>query len=348
MIFGHTTMMKLRILLFFILGAIAQAHAGAALLLEEPFGKFGYMNPTGHAAVYLTRICAASPTLLRRCEAGEAGVVISRYHRIAGYDWIAIPLVPYLYAVDDLQKIPKAVDADAVRSLRDAYRQSHLLALAPNDPSGQMPPGEWVQLIGSAYDRKIYGFEVETSEQQDDALIREFNRRRNKSHFNFLFHNCADFAGRVLNSYYPGSVHRSYIADAGMMAPKQVAKSLVSYSKRHPELELTRFVIPQVPGSIHRSDSVDGVIESIVKTKKVSLPLAVLHPVIAGGLAVAYLTEGRFNPKRNATVFDIGQVVQPQTPNESTRPELAHPDSDGLPSPAAARISLHAAQAKPQ
>ena len=64
-------MMRLRVLLFFILGAIAQAHAGAALLLEEPFGKFGYMNPTGHAAIYLTRVCAASLTRLRRCETGK-------------------------------------------------------------------------------------------------------------------------------------------------------------------------------------------------------------------------------------------------------------------------------------
>jgi hypothetical protein len=341
-------MMKLRILFAFILGAIVQAHAGAALLLEEPFGKFGYMNPTGHAAVYLTRVCAASPTLLRRCETGEAGVVISRYHRIAGYDWIAIPLLPYLYAVDDLQKVPQVVDAEAVKDLRDAYRRSHLLALAPNGPSGEIPPGEWIQLIGAAYDRKIYGFEIETSEQQDDALIQEFNRRRNKSHFNLLFHNCADFAGSVLNRYYPGSVHRSYIADAGMLAPKQVAKSLVSYSKRHPEVELTRFVIPQVKGSIHRSDHIDGVAESFLKTKKFSVPLAVLHPVIAGGLAAAYLTDGRFNPKRNAPELDITQVIKPQTTGGGPRTELPHSEPDRPPSLPAALVPLPAAQAESQ
>lgn len=341
-------MMKLRILFAFILGAIVQAHAGAALLLEEPFGKFGYMNPTGHAAVYLTRICAASPTVLRRCEQGEAGAVISRYHRIAGYDWIAIPLLPYLYAVDELQKVPQVVDADAVRSIRDSYRRSHLLAIAPNGPSGQTPPGEWTQLIGSAYDRKIYGFEIETSEQQDDALIQEFNQRRNKSHFNLLFHNCADFAGSVLNRYYPGSVHRSYIADAGLLAPKQVAKSLVSYSKHHPEVELTRFVIPQVKGSIHRSDPIDGVIESIIKTKKISVPLAVLHPVIAGGLAAAYLTSGRFNPKRNASELDITQVIKPQTTGGGPRTELLRSEPDRLPSLPATLVPLPAAQAESQ
>ncbi len=30
--------------------------------------------------------------------------MISRYFKIAGYDWIAIPLIPYLYAVDNVQR----------------------------------------------------------------------------------------------------------------------------------------------------------------------------------------------------------------------------------------------------
>ena len=175
-------------------------------------------------------------------------------------------------------------------------------------------------------------------------MIDAFNRQRNKSHFNLLFHNCANFAGEVLNRYYPGSVHRNFIADAGIMSPKQVAKSLVSYSKRHPQLELTRFVIPQVPGSIPRSDSIDGVIESFIRTKKFSLPLAVLHPVIAGGLAVAYLTEGRFNPKRNATVFNVAQAVQP--PNAGRKPAAGaasfQPDACQVTSAARTPVSVSA------
>lgn len=75
------------------------ASAGkVALLLEEPYGHFGSMNPTGHAAIYLTDVCAETPVSLRRCYPGETGVVISRYHQVDGYDWIAMPLLPYLYA----------------------------------------------------------------------------------------------------------------------------------------------------------------------------------------------------------------------------------------------------------
>src|SRR5579864_1881982 len=81
------------------------ARADMALLLEEPFGTFGGMTPTGHAAIYLSRVCADTPLTLRRCAKGEPGVVISRYHRVAGYDWIATPVVPYFYAVDRIEQV---------------------------------------------------------------------------------------------------------------------------------------------------------------------------------------------------------------------------------------------------
>jgi len=105
------------------------------VFLEEPFGLFGHMNPTGHAAVYLSRVCAASPTVLRPCEPGESGVVISRYHRVGGYDWIAIPLIPYLYAVDEPQQAPLYVNAEMVAALRDhcrvTVRATYATAAAP-------------------------------------------------------------------------------------------------------------------------------------------------------------------------------------------------------------------------
>ncbi len=108
------------------------------------------MNPTGHAAVYFNHICADSPTSLRPCHDGEYGVVISRYHKIDGYDWLAIPLVPYLYAVDSLNDVPQTVDKEQVEALRDAYRKQHLLDLAPNNRHGRSPKGEWTELVGSS------------------------------------------------------------------------------------------------------------------------------------------------------------------------------------------------------
>src|ERR1700691_507622 len=206
-----------------------RTHASTALLMEEPYGAFGAVNPTGHAAVYLNHVCADSPTVLRLCHDGEYGVVISRYHKIDGYDWIAVPLVPYLYAVDSPSDIPLTVDKEQVAALRETYRKQHLLDLAPDNRHGEPPKGEWTELVGSSFDRTIHGFQVDSTPQQDRRFIDTFNDRRNVGHFNLLFHNCADFSRVVLDIYLPHAIHRNFIADVGLMTPKHVARSLVSY-----------------------------------------------------------------------------------------------------------------------
>lgn len=317
----------------FCVAAFAKAHADAALLLEEPFGNFGGMNPTGHAAVYLTRVCAASPAKLRRCEPGEDGVVISRYHKIAGYDWLAVPLVPYLYAVATPAEIPESAGAELVAELRDAYRRAYLRDIAPDDSNGRAPGGEWTQLIGSSYDRKIYGFRIRTSAEQDDALIEEFNNRANKARFNILFSNCADFARSVLNFYNPHSIHRSFFADAGITTPKQTAKSLVQYSRRHPELALSSFEITQVAGSIHRSHRADGVLEAFLRSKKYIVPVAILHPIVVGGLGISYLATGRFNPSKNAALFDLARATESSADSEGATEDAAVQVSFRQPTP---------------
>ena len=281
------------------------AYGSVALLMEEPYGEFGAFNPTGHAAVYLNHVCAASPTELRPCHDGEYGVVISRYHKIDKLDWIAMPLLAYLYAANDVSQIPMTVDKAKVAEQRDAYRREHLEELAPDNKRGRAPDGEWTQLVGASYDRTIHGFEVVSTQEEDERFIALFNDRRNVGHFNLFFHNCADFSRVVLDIYLPHAIHRNFIADAGLMTPKQVAKSLVKYGKKHPDVEMSAFVIPQVPGSVARSHPVDGVAESLIKSKRYLLPLAVLAPELTGGVVVAYLVQGRMALPKNATMFEI-------------------------------------------
>ncbi len=275
-----------------------RAQADAALLMEEPYGEFGRFNPTGHSAVYLNHVCAESPVKLRACRPDEYGVVISRYHRIDGFDWIAIPLVPYLYAVDQVREIPLKADAELESRLRDEYRRKQLLQIVPNisEKWGDIPNGDWIQLVGASYDRRIYGFQIKTTAQQDRHLIALFDKRRNLGRFNLFFHNCADFSRDLLNEYYPHAVHRNVLVDFGLTTPKQDARSLTKYAKKHPELPLSTFVVPQVPGSIPRSKPIDGVLESLVKSKKYAAPLVLLSPELVAGMVTMYLIDGRFQP----------------------------------------------------
>ena len=288
------------------------ARGSVALLMEEPYGEFGAFNPTGHAAVYLNHICAVTPTQLRRCNADELGVVISRYHKIHHEDWIAVPLVPYLYSVDSVKEVPASVTKAEVTRLRTVYWAAHLQALAPGKEDGTPPTGEWTQLVGSSFDRKIHGFQADTTQEEDDRLIAYFNDRRDVGHFNLFFHNCADFSRVVLDIYFPHAVHRNFIADFGLQTPKQIAKSLVKYGRRNPEIHMSAFTILQVPGELRRSHPVDGVAESLVKSKKYIIPLVILQPEFAGALAVSYLAMGRFTLPKDAPIFEVGDLAQRQ------------------------------------
>ena len=296
-----------------ILAAAALAHASATLLLEEPYGHMGFFTGTGHAAVYLSNICADDPRTLRPCAEGETGTVLSRYDGVNGYDWLAVPLIPYLYAVDRPEDIPLFADAKMVAFLRDSYRRKHFETIVPDNADGSSPGGNWYQLTGSSYDRTIYGFEIETTPEQDAALIRKLNESPNRSHFHLLSRNCADFAKDIINFYYPKTLHRSVISDAGITTPKQISKMLVKFNQHHPELAFSRLVIAQVPGSMPRSSNPKGVVESFLKSKKYIVPSAIASPIFAGCVFAVYVGTGagRFQPDRDAMVFNPGSDPEP-------------------------------------
>jgi hypothetical protein len=290
----------------------ATAHASATLLLEEPYGKLGFFTATGHAAVYLSDVCAETPIKLRPCGPDELGVVISRYNGVSGYDWLAIPLIPYLYAVDNPEDVPLYADPKLVNFLRDQYRRSHLEDVAPDTSNGSAPTGNWYELVGTSYDRTVYAFEVETTPAKDAALIAKFNSSVNHSHFRTVSRNCADFTKDVINFYYPKALHRSVVADVGIATPKQMAKTLIKYSSRHPQLGLSRYVIPQVPGTAARSAPVHGVVESFLKSKKYIVPSAFASPIFAGCVAAVYVGTGagRFDPSKQALVYNADRDLE--------------------------------------
>jgi hypothetical protein len=312
-----------------LVACTALAQASATLLLEEPYGTLGFFTATGHAAVYLSGVCAQTAIVLRKCAPGETGVVLSRYDGVGGYDWVAVPLIPYLYAVERPEDLPLFADAKMVSFLRDRYRRQYLQDIAPDAKDGQAPGGNWYELVGSSYDRTIYGFEIETTPEQDEVLIRKLNASPNESHFHLVSRNCADFAKDVLNTYFPRALHRSIVADVGMTTPKQMAKLLTRYSAHHPDLRFSRLVIAQVPGGMPRSTPVHGVVESFLKSKKYIVPSVVVSPIFAGVVAAAYVGTGagHFEPGRGAMVYVVGEDPQAPLGKEDRRAyqvELKH------------------------
>ena len=296
---------------FVLTGALcARGNAQAALLMENADGLSRTFDPTGHEAVYFARICAASPTRLRRCRPGEFGVVIARYKGIARYDWLAVPLVPYLYAVEDPAAVPARVNREIVDSLREQYHNAHLMSLGVDVPEGGRLRRGWNQLVGAAYERRIYAFQFETTAAQDDAFIAWMNDRPNLSHFNIVYRNCADFVSDVLDFYFPRAFKRHIAPDGGITTPRQVAFELVRYARAHPEMQLDVLKIPQVPGYRRPSRANASVSESLILTGDV-VPLALLNPFLAGAFVADALAWGRFPlPLKQAQVLEPDEITQ--------------------------------------
>jgi hypothetical protein len=330
--------------IFLCVATVHPVCAQAALLLEQPFGLFGRLNPTGHTAIYLEHVCADTPVHLRLCKPGENGVVISRYHDMGGYDWVAIPLIPYLYAVDDPAQVPAKVDKETVDRFRDHYKEAVLGAFGDSLPKGNAFHDGWVQLVGTAYDRRTYAFRFATTRAQDEALIAMVNAHSNKSHFNLEYQNCADFDRFILNSYFPDRFHRKFFPDAGMTTPKHVAYALERYARKHPdETQLTVVEIPQVPGYRHDSVNDRGVDESLIMDGYV-IPIAIVNPYIAGGMLVDFLINGRYKlvpknppevaPEKLDALTKQGKPNAPGATPKADSPEKSAPAASETPAAA--------------
>jgi hypothetical protein len=104
-------------------------------------------------------------------------------------------------------------------------------------------------------------------------------------------------------------VHRSIIGDLGVTTPKQLGRTFSKYSQKHPELQASKFVIPQVPGTIARSKRMKGVFEVMLTAKKYMWPIFLFHPYAAGTAVAVYVQHWHFNPGKDAPILNAKQEM---------------------------------------
>jgi len=295
------------------------ARAGIGLVVGEPFGSFGTMMPAGHAGIYLDHLCAETPTQLRPCLPGETGVVISRYHdlRATNVDWIAVPAPVFFYGVDDPANAPSFVTSSLEAELRETYRQHHLLSVVPNriNVNGvSVPPpyGDWEEGIGAAFDRRLFLYTLDTTPEQDAAILALLNSQPNRRRYTLRRANCADFAADLLSAVLPGVFHRAKLTDFDMTAPKTLARQLDVYGRAHPEIHFRVSEIPQIPGTLRRSRPLRGGAETFVKTKRYLATLIVIQPEAVLADWIVYETKGKWTPGLDATPL-AANSLQPLT-----------------------------------
>ncbi len=301
--------------------ASAHAHASITVLVGEPFGNFGTMMPVGHTTLYLDRACADGPLKLRMCRPGELpGVAIARYDHLGPYDWIATPIFDFLYGVSEAKSIPAYATPANIAALREQYRRQHLEAVFPDGTEHLKHSDEWVETIGAAYDRRLFGYQLATTPEQDQAIIDQLNAGPNRHAYALHDTNCADFVANFFNLDYPGLIARNRFIDFTLTTPKNIAHSITRYGQAHAEAALKVFEIDQLPGSQRRSRPVRGAAEMLLKQKRYAFTLAVIQPEAMPFLYAFYRKDGR---------WPVGQGAVPESPEafQQAQAEAATPQA---------------------
>jgi len=289
------------VLLLACLGG-SKAYGDVGVVLNESLDtSVARITGSGHTAVYFSRICPESPVKLRLCEPGEQGSVISNYITLGEdqpFEWNIVPLNVYVYGVENPRYRPMVGSQKIKHVLEARYREKYLSEYCASESCQTSHKAEWREMVGASLERSIYMFVVDTTVQQDLAVIEHFNAEANENHFNGMIRNCADFTRRIINTYFPNATEPDYINDFGMTSPKAIARSFTRYAHRHPDAGFRVLHFAQVPGTIKRSSECRAGTEQLVRSKKLLVPMLIFADHVLPFVAASYILTGRFNPQR--------------------------------------------------
>ena len=288
----------------------ATADIGLLLLESTGIGTARY-TAAGHAAVYLSNLCAETPIHLRHCRAEESGAVISTYGSFGEnrpYEWNVAPLRVFLYGSEEPSAMPLYGNDDVRRALRDRYRREYLSSVcSPNFCNSSSD--RWGDMAAATLTRDIYCFRLQTTPEQDEALLAYLNSDPNNGVYHALTRNCADFTRKLINRVFPGAAQPDYLNDFFMTSPKAIAKSFVHYGEKHPDLGLSVERYSQIAGTIRRSEDNRKGTEASFRVKKWFLPLLAIRSRELPFFMAAYLLTGRFDAEREYRKYPNQQAA---------------------------------------
>lgn len=287
--------------------------ADVSLFLHEAIGASGEETSAGHAAIYFSNLCSDGPLNLRLCRPGETGVVISAYPEWGTdkpYKWLALPLLTYLYGVDDGQDIPLYTNGKVRRLLRTTARRKYFKDIVAEPTDGSWPKGRWTEALGTVLNRDIYAMTLKTTPQEDAAFLEKFTQLPNVSNFSTMYRNCADFARETINLYFPHATHRDVLNDFTMTTPKALARSLTGYASKRPERLFNITKYSQLSGPIRRSLDNRNFSEHALFSKKYLIPQIILKQELLVVFSASYFLTGYFNPHQQYRKYANPEIAQ--------------------------------------
>jgi hypothetical protein len=258
-------------------GTIARADISALILDSE--GMADHITNGGHSVLVLSDICAETPTKLRLCTSDdqEKGVVINKMLNLSAekYNWIATPFGEFLYGESSKDSAPliankKIVDADIQKRYDDYYSQSI---------RNSTDKGRWTKSVGSLFLRTVYEYRLPGFYDDEVSIMNALNNGPNKSNYNVILKNCADFVSSILKPFLNTSIALS-VDGGGIHSPKAIAMNLTRLGIKEPDLHMQVIKYPQISGTFARSTSVMAPSENLYKNPLFAVPIGIFVPEI--------------------------------------------------------------------
>jgi hypothetical protein len=308
-----------------------RAYSDVGVVLNDSLDtSVARITGSGHTAVYLSRICPATPVKMRLCGPHEEGSVISNYTTLgedSPFEWNIVSLNTYLYGTQP-QERPLFSSGKIKGVLEERYREQVLQDYCVTHSCRTSDKAEWREMVSATSERTLYILAVSTTVAQDEALIEKFNSSANVNHFNGMTHNCADFTRDIVNTYFPHATHRNFLNDFGMTSPKGIARSFAHYANKHPESDYYVMHFAQLPGTIKRSSPTREGTEQLYRSKKLLTPMVIFASHELPFAVGSYIIDGRFNPQheyeQHATVRETQLRVETKLASDDDEISRAH------------------------
>ena len=246
------------------------AHADVGLIVENPTGPLGFFSDVGHASIWISRGCLDEEGEVGYCEHSQ-GIVLTSTSYWPNPGVAAIPAE--LFFLGSAAAHPDDIHATWDETLSAAYPK--------------VPEEYGRKYLGRVWRRETNVLVFSTSPDEDRRILETIQQERMEYHYNYLRHNCADYAELVLHMYLGDRLRVRRWLDLGLTTPRALQRALVHALGREPEGALTRYHFAGMKRHRWRQPP-RNICESAVLDPKYAAPLIFYQPVVYAGFGICY------------------------------------------------------------
>lgn len=246
------------------------AYGDVGLVVENPTGPLGFFSDVGHASVWISDGCLDGQGEIRYCEHSR-GIVLTSTSYWPNPGVAAIPAE--LFFLGSATGYPEDVNETWDEMLAGAY------------PKIRKQDGR--KYLGRVWRRETNVLVFSTSPEEDRRILETIQQDRMQYHYDYLRHNCADYAELVLRLYLGKDLKVRHWLDFGVTTPRALQRALIHALGKQPDGALTQYHFAGLKRHRWRQPP-RNICESAVLDPKYAAPLIFYQPIAYAGFGICY------------------------------------------------------------